>query len=85
MSDPLPRIEMKTSKGTILLEMFEDYVYLIAIIGSVIGAAVAWILSAWRRALSPDQEQLLRPREPDEPETWKHSVGSLMTLAERPV
>ncbi len=24
MSDPLPRIEMKTSKGTILLEMFED-------------------------------------------------------------
>jgi peptidyl-prolyl cis-trans isomerase B (cyclophilin B) len=24
MSEPLPRIEMKTSKGTILLEMFED-------------------------------------------------------------
>ena len=43
-----------------LLEMFEDYVYLMAIIGSVIGAVVAWILSAWRRALSPDQEQLLR-------------------------
>ena len=43
-----------------LLEMFEDYVYLIAIIGSILGAGFAWMLSAWRRALSPDQEQLLR-------------------------
>ena len=43
-----------------LLEMFEDYVYLIAIIGSVIGAVVAWMLSAWRGALSQDQERLLR-------------------------
>ena len=43
-----------------LLELFEDYVYLIAIIGSIIGAAFAWMMSAWRGALSQDQEQLLR-------------------------
>jgi TRAP transporter TAXI family solute receptor len=43
-----------------MLEMFEDYVYLGAIIFSVIGAVVAWMMSAWRRALSQDQEQLLR-------------------------
>jgi TRAP transporter TAXI family solute receptor len=43
-----------------MLEMFEDYVYLGAIIFSAIGAVVAWMMSAWRRALSPDQEQLLR-------------------------
>src|SRR5206468_8281723 len=43
-----------------LLEMFEDYVYLMAIIGSVIGAGAAWMLSVWRRALRQDQEQLLR-------------------------
>ena len=43
-----------------LLEQFEDYVYLGAIIVSVIGAVCAWTMRAWRRALSPDQEQLLR-------------------------
>src|SRR5262247_1891144 len=43
-----------------MLEMFEDYVYLGAIIFSVICAVFAWIMSAWRRALSQDQEQLLR-------------------------
>jgi TRAP transporter TAXI family solute receptor len=43
-----------------LLEQFEDYVYLGAIIFSVIGAVFAWMMSAWRRALSQDQEQLLR-------------------------
>jgi TRAP transporter TAXI family solute receptor len=43
-----------------MLEMFEDYVYLGAIIFSAIGAVFAWMMSAWRRALSPDQEQLLR-------------------------
>ena len=43
-----------------LLEMFEDYIYLGAIIFSVIGAVFAWMMSAWRRALSQDQEQLLR-------------------------
>jgi TRAP transporter TAXI family solute receptor len=45
---------------TNLLELFEDYVYLIAIIASILGAGLAWMLSAWRRALSQDQEQLLR-------------------------
>jgi TRAP transporter TAXI family solute receptor len=45
---------------TNLLEMFEDYVYLGAIILSVLGSGVAWMLSTWRRALSPAQEQLLR-------------------------
>ena len=43
-----------------LLEMFEDYVYLVAIIVSVIGAGFAWMMSAWRHGLSQDQEQLLR-------------------------
>jgi TRAP transporter TAXI family solute receptor len=43
-----------------LLELFEDYVYLVAIIASIIGAGVAWMLSAWRHALRQDQEQLLR-------------------------
>ena len=43
-----------------LLEMFENYVYLLAIIGTVIGAGAAWIMRAWRRTVSPDQEQLLR-------------------------
>ena len=43
-----------------LLEQFEDYVYMGAIIFSVIGAVFAWIMSAWRSALSQDQEQLLR-------------------------
>jgi TRAP transporter TAXI family solute receptor len=43
-----------------LLEQFEDYVYLGAIIVSVIGAVFAWTMRTWRRALSQDQEQLLR-------------------------
>ena len=43
-----------------LLEQFEDYVYLGAIIFSVIGAVFAWMMSAWRSTLSQDQEQLLR-------------------------
>src|SRR5262247_648260 len=43
-----------------LLEMFEDYVYLGAIILSVLGSGLAWMMSTWRRALSQDQEQLLR-------------------------
>jgi TRAP transporter TAXI family solute receptor len=43
-----------------LLEMFEDYIYLGAIILSVIGSGFAWMMSTWRRALSQDQEQLLR-------------------------
>ena len=43
-----------------LLEQFEDYVYRGAIMASVIGAVGAWTMRAWRRALSPDQEQLLR-------------------------
>jgi hypothetical protein len=43
-----------------LLEMFEDYVYLGAILLSVIGSGVAWLMSTWRRALSQDQERLLR-------------------------
>ena len=43
-----------------LLEQFEDYIYLGAIIFSVIGAVFAWTMRAWRRALSQDQEQLLR-------------------------
>jgi len=43
-----------------LLEMFEDYVYLIAIIGSILGAGFAWMLSAWRHGLRQDQAQLLR-------------------------
>ena len=43
-----------------LLEMFEDYIYLGAIIFSAIGAVFAWMMSAWRRTLSQDQEQLLR-------------------------
>jgi hypothetical protein len=43
-----------------LLEQFEDYVYLVAIIGSMLGAACAWMMSTWRRALSQDHEQLLR-------------------------
>ena len=40
--------------------MFEDYVYLIAIIGSILGAGCAWMLSAWRHAGRQDQAQLLR-------------------------
>ena len=43
-----------------LLEMFEDYIYLGAIILSVLGSGCAWMMSTWRRALSQDQEQLLR-------------------------
>jgi TRAP transporter TAXI family solute receptor len=43
-----------------LLEQFEDYIYLVAIIGSMLGAACAWMMSTWRRALSQDHEQLLR-------------------------
>src|SRR5262245_29657597 len=43
-----------------LLEMFEDYFYLGAIIISVLGSGLAWMVSTWRRALSQDQEQLLR-------------------------
>jgi TRAP transporter TAXI family solute receptor len=43
-----------------LLEQFEDYVYLVAIIGSMLGAGCAWMMSTWRRALSQDQERLLR-------------------------
>ena len=43
-----------------LLEQFEDYVYMGAIIFSVIGAVFAWMMSAWRSTLSQDQEQLLR-------------------------
>ena len=43
-----------------LLEMFENYVYLIAIIGSILGAGVAWMLRAWRHAGRQDQAQLLR-------------------------
>ena len=43
-----------------LLELFEDYVYLVAIIASVIGAGGAWTMSAWRHAVSQDQAQLLR-------------------------
>src|SRR5262249_31344457 len=42
------------------LAKFAGYVHLIAISGSVIGAVVAWMLSAWRGALSQDQERLLR-------------------------
>jgi hypothetical protein len=43
-----------------LLEQFEDYVYLGAIIVSLLGFGFAWTMRAWRSALSPDQEQLLR-------------------------
>jgi TRAP transporter TAXI family solute receptor len=43
-----------------LLEKFEDYFYLCVIIISIIGSGVTWMMSAWRNALSPDQEQLLR-------------------------
>jgi len=45
-----------------LLELFENYVYLIAIIGSILGAGFAWMLSAWRHAGRQDQAQLLRLR-----------------------
>jgi TRAP-type uncharacterized transport system substrate-binding protein len=43
-----------------LLEQGEDSVYLVAILGSMLGAACAWVMSTWRRALSQDQEQRLR-------------------------
>jgi TRAP transporter TAXI family solute receptor len=43
-----------------LLEQFEDYFYLVVIIISIIGSGFTWMMSAWRTALSPDQEQLLR-------------------------
>ena len=36
-----------------LLEQFEDYVYMGAIIFSVIGAVFAWTMSAWRTYLEP--------------------------------
>jgi TRAP transporter TAXI family solute receptor len=45
---------------TSLLEQFEDYFYLGAILISIIGSACAWMMSVWRRALSQDQEYLLR-------------------------
>jgi TRAP transporter TAXI family solute receptor len=45
---------------TSLLEQFEDYFYLGAILISIIGSGFAWMMSVWRRALSQDQEQLLR-------------------------
>src|SRR5262249_25243704 len=45
---------------TSLLDKFESYIYLGAIIFSVLGSGLAWMMSAWRRALSQDQERLLR-------------------------
>jgi TRAP transporter TAXI family solute receptor len=45
---------------TNLLEQFGTYAYLVAIIGSVIGASYAWMRSAWRGVGSQEQEQLLR-------------------------
>jgi TRAP transporter TAXI family solute receptor len=45
---------------TSLLEQFEDYFYLGAILISLIGSGCAWMMSVWRRALSQDQEKLLR-------------------------
>src|SRR5215470_291754 len=46
---------------TSLLEQFGTYAYLVAIIGSVIGAGYAWMRSAWRDAERQKHEQLLRP------------------------
>src|SRR5215831_5119929 len=45
---------------TSLLEQFGTYAYLVAIIGSVIGAGYAWMRSAWRDAGRQEHEQLLR-------------------------
>jgi TRAP transporter TAXI family solute receptor len=45
---------------TSLLEQFETYIYLGALLISIIGSGCAWMMSAWRKALSQDQEQLLR-------------------------
>jgi len=45
---------------TSLLEQFGTYAYLVAIIGSVIGAGYAWMRSAWRDAERQEHEQLLR-------------------------
>jgi hypothetical protein len=45
---------------TSLLEQFEDYFYLGAILVSIIGSGCAWMMSVWRRALNQDQEQLLQ-------------------------
>ena len=45
---------------TSLLEQFGTYAYLVAIIGSVIGAGYAWMRSAWRDAGCQEHEQLLR-------------------------
>jgi hypothetical protein len=45
---------------TSLLEQFGTYAYLVAIIGSVIGAGYAWMRSAWRDTRNQAQEQLLR-------------------------
>ena len=42
------------------LAQFESYVYLGTIIVSILGSGLAWMMSAWRHALSQDQEQLLR-------------------------
>src|SRR5436309_14999598 len=45
---------------TNLLEQFLTYAYLVAIIGSVIGAGYAWMRSAWRDTGSQEQAQLQR-------------------------
>jgi hypothetical protein len=45
---------------TSLLDQFVTYAYLVAIIGSVIGAGYAWMRSTWRDTGSQAQEQILR-------------------------
>ena len=43
---------------TSLLDLFLDYGYLVAIIGSVIGAGYAWMRRSWRDTESQEQAQL---------------------------
>ena len=45
---------------TNLLDQFGTYAYLVAILGSIIGAGYAWMRSAWRDAGRQEQAQLLR-------------------------
>jgi hypothetical protein len=49
-----------TGDQTNLLEQCETSIYLGALLVSIIGSGMAWMMSPWRRALSQDQEQLLR-------------------------
>jgi hypothetical protein len=63
---------------TNLLEQFETFIYLGALLVSIIGSDVAWMMSAWRRALSQGQERLLWY-------AWMILLGPALLVAPGPV